>query len=54
MLARTCVIRSRKSATANPQGELFKTELRCLIDERHALVKLAAEVDDHGSWPIRA
>jgi len=38
-------MKPRKSASVEPQGELFKTELRFLIDERHALVRLAGEVD---------
>ncbi len=39
------VMRPRKSASEDPQGALFKTELRYLVDERHPLVKLAGEVD---------
>lgn len=38
-------MKPRKSASADPQGALFKTELRHLVDERHPLVKLAGEVD---------
>lgn len=38
-------MKPRKSAVTEPQGGLFKTELRFLVDERHALVKLAGEVD---------
>src|SRR5680860_1130075 len=38
-------MKPRKSAGEDPQGELFKSELRYLVDERHSLVKLAAEVD---------
>ncbi|HZJ08475.1 MAG TPA: IS5 family transposase, partial [Trueperaceae bacterium] len=38
-------MKPRRSGTEDPQGELFKSELRYLVDERHPLVKLAAEVD---------
>lgn len=37
-------MRPRKSASEDPQGAVFKTELRYLVDERHPLVKLAGEV----------
>ncbi len=38
-------MRPRKSASEDPQGALFKTELRYLVDEGHPLVRLAGEVD---------
>lgn len=38
-------MKPRKSASEDPQGDLFKSELRYLVDGRHPLVKLAAEVD---------
>src|SRR5690554_3775598 len=38
-------MKPRKSASEDPQGALFKAELRFLVDERHPLVKLAGEVD---------
>lgn len=38
-------MKPRKSASEDPQGALFKTELRYLVDERHPLVRLAGEVD---------